>query len=51
MGMGFAVIVAEKDVDETLKILKKYSDAEVKVIGAIKKGRGIEVPKLGLTYC
>lgn len=51
MGMGFAVIIAEKDVNEAIKILKKYSDAMVKVVGGIKKGRGVEVPKLGLTYC
>ncbi|MCX6667385.1 MAG: phosphoribosylformylglycinamidine cyclo-ligase [Euryarchaeota archaeon] len=51
MGMGLAVVVAEKDANETINILKKYSDATVKVAGEIKKGRGVEVPKLGLTYC
>jgi phosphoribosylformylglycinamidine cyclo-ligase len=50
MGMGFAVVVAEKDVQETMKILKKYSDAEVKIVGKITKGSGVEVPKLGLKY-
>jgi hypothetical protein len=49
--MGLAVVVAEKDTDETIRILEKDSDATVKVVGAIKKGHGVEVPKLGLTYC
>ena len=50
MGMGFAVIVAEKDVKETLAILKKYSSVDVKIVGRIAKGTGVEVPKLGLTF-
>ena len=50
MGMGFVVIVAKKDVDETLKILKKHSKSEIKVVGIIKKGKGVEVPGLHLTY-
>jgi phosphoribosylformylglycinamidine cyclo-ligase len=50
MGMGFVVIAAEKDVDKTLEILKKYSDASVKVVGVIKKGSGVEVPCLGIKY-
>ena len=50
MGMGFAVIVANEDVEETIKILKKYSDATVKCVGTVKKGTGVEVPDLGLRY-
>lgn len=50
MGMGFAVIVAEQDTSETLKILKKYSDAEVQIVGTITKGSGVEVPGLNLSY-
>lgn len=50
MGMGMAVIVAKKDAEETIKILKKYSDADVKVVGSVQKGTGVEVPRLGLTY-
>jgi len=50
MGMGFVVIVAEKDVQETIGILKKYSSVDVKVVGMIEKGTGVEVPKLGLIF-
>jgi len=50
MGMGFAVVVSEKDVDNTLKILNKYASVEIKVVGRIAEGSGVEVPKLGLNY-
>jgi len=50
MGMGFAVIVSEKDVDNTFKILNKYTSVEIKVVGRIAEGSGVEVPKLGLNY-
>jgi len=50
MGMGFAIIIHKKDVDKTIKILKKHSHADVKIIGSIEKGNGVSVPMLGLTY-
>ena len=50
MGMGFAIIVSKENKDKSLKILKKYSDSEVKVVGEIKKGKGVEQKKLGLKY-
>jgi len=50
MGMGLAVVVAERDANETIKILKKFSDSEVKIVGSIKEGKGVEVPSLGLKY-
>ena len=50
MGMGFAVIVSEKDVDKAIKILKMHSAVDVKVVGKIEKGTGVEVPKLSLNY-
>ena len=50
MGMGFAVIVSEEDADETTKILKKYSKSEVKVVGRIENGMGVEVPRLKLRF-
>ena len=50
MGMGFVVIVAEKDLDESLSILKKQSESIVKVVGKVEKGAGVEVPNLGLKY-
>lgn len=50
MGMGFAVVVSEKDVSEAIKILKKFSSADVKVVGKIVKGKGIELPKLKIKF-
>lgn len=50
MGMGFAVVVDKKDADKVIKILKKYSDSNVKIVGKIEKGKGVEVPKLGLKF-
>jgi len=48
--MGLAVIVAEKDVKETIRILQNHSDASVKLVGSVKKGTGVEVPRLKLHY-
>ena len=50
MGMGFAVIVSEKDADETIKILKKYSKSEVKVVGRIENGISVEAPGLKIKF-
>lgn len=50
MGMGFAVIVSRKVVDETIKILKKCSPAEVEVVGRIERGKGVEVSGLGIKF-
>jgi phosphoribosylformylglycinamidine cyclo-ligase len=50
MGMGFIVIVEQKDAEETIKLLKNYSDATVKRVGAVRKGTGVEVPQLKLRY-
>jgi len=50
MGMGLAVIVSEKDVENSIKIIKKYSKSDVKVVGEIQKGKGVEFKKLGLKY-
>ncbi|UCH72221.1 MAG: phosphoribosylformylglycinamidine cyclo-ligase [Thermoplasmatales archaeon] len=50
MGMGFAIIVSKKDVNETVKILKKHSSSEIKIVGKMEKGRGVEVSKLHLRY-
>jgi len=50
MGMGLAIIVSEKDINESLSILKKYSSAKVKVVGKIEKGSGVEASKFGLKF-
>lgn len=50
MGMGFAIIVSKKDVDKSIKILKKHSKSEVKIVGKINQGTGIELQKFGLKF-
>lgn len=50
MGMGLAVVVSKKDVEESVRILKKLSRSDVKVVGKIEKGNGVEFKKLGLNY-
>ncbi len=50
MGMGMAVVVSENDVENSLSVLKEHSEVEVKVVGRVKEGTGVEVPSLGLKY-
>ena len=50
MGLGFAVIVDNTNIDESLKILKKYSDLDVKIIGRIENGKGVYLKNLNLEY-
>ena len=46
MGMGMAVVVDKRDVDDALDILNKY--VEAKVVGKVREGKGVEIPKLGI---
>ena len=50
MGMGLVIVLSEKDVEKSIKIIKKYSKSEVKIVGRIGKGAGVEFKKLGLKY-
>ena len=50
MGMGLAVIVTKKDEKKTIDILKKHSESEVKIVGRITKGQGVEHKPLNLKY-
>jgi len=50
MGMGLAVVVPEKYTDQAVEILKDNSRSEVKVVGHIEKGTGVEFKKLGLNF-
>jgi phosphoribosylformylglycinamidine cyclo-ligase len=50
MGMGFSVITPEEKTIESIKILKKFSESEVKIVGEVKKGTGVELTKFGLRY-
>jgi phosphoribosylformylglycinamidine cyclo-ligase len=48
MGMGFVVILPREEVDNALSLLDKYG--EVKIVGEIVEGKGVELPKYGLKY-
>ena len=50
MGMGLAIFVSEKDVGKTINILKNLSKSEVKIVGKIEKGKGVEFKQLDLKY-
>jgi len=50
MGMGLAIIVPEKYADEAIEILKAHSKSEVKVVGKVEKGTGVEHKKMRLKY-
>ncbi len=50
MGMGLAIIVSEKDIDQALKILKNNTKTEVKIVGNIERGNGVELKTLNLKY-
>ncbi|HEC82225.1 MAG TPA: phosphoribosylformylglycinamidine cyclo-ligase [Thermoplasmatales archaeon] len=50
MGTGFMVITPEKEKKKALEILKKHSEAEVKIIGEIEKGEGVHLPELNIHY-
>ena len=50
MGLGFVIVVKESDVDQTMKILKKYSHADVQLIGQIEKGEGLALPSENISY-
>jgi phosphoribosylformylglycinamidine cyclo-ligase len=50
MGMGFSIIISKADEQETIKILKKNTNMEVRKVGEIQKGTGVELPKLKIKY-
>lgn len=50
MGMGVIVVTPEKESEKAIKILKKHSKAEVKIVGRIEKGKGVELKKPHLIY-
>jgi phosphoribosylformylglycinamidine cyclo-ligase len=48
MGMGFSLIVDENAVDEVLQFIK--NDVEAKIVGEVKKGKGVSYPELNIKY-
>ena len=50
MGMGLAIIVSKKDSKKAINILKKHTKSEVKIVGKIEKGKGVEFKQLDLQY-
>ena len=50
MGMGLIIVVSKEDVSESLKILKKYSLSDVKIVGRIENGKGVLQEPLNLKF-
>ena len=50
MGMGLVLIVSKKDTNKSINILKKNTKSEVRIVGKIKKGKGVDFSKLGSKY-
>jgi phosphoribosylformylglycinamidine cyclo-ligase len=48
MGMGFAAVVPERDAKEILRALRP--DARGRVVGEVRRGRGVSLPELGLAW-
>ena len=48
MGMGFAVVTPESEAKDVVRALRPQVKA--KVVGEVRKGRGVSVPSLGLAY-
>lgn len=47
MGVGFAIVVDEEDVDETLSVL---ADEDAFLWGRLEPGRGVEIPHRDLSF-
>lgn len=50
MGTGFMIIASEENHRETLEILKKSSNIDIKTVGYIERGRGVHIPNLEIQY-
>jgi phosphoribosylformylglycinamidine cyclo-ligase len=50
MGMGLIIVVAEKDSEKSLKILKSHSKSKVKIVGKINEGKGVKFESLNLNF-
>ncbi|MBI4394505.1 MAG: phosphoribosylformylglycinamidine cyclo-ligase [Euryarchaeota archaeon] len=48
MGMGFAVIVKDRDADDALSVLQKHFPAQA--VGRVSVGSGVWIPSLDLRY-
>ncbi len=48
MGMGFAIVAPPSEADGIVRALRP--DMRAQVVGEVRKGRGVSVPSLGLTY-
>ena len=48
MGMGFAIVCPEGDAKAVLRALRP--DVKARIVGAVRKGRGVSVPDRGLTW-
>lgn len=48
MGMGMAIIARKEEVEDILDFLNRYTEA--KIVGKVKKGEGVELPKFKIKY-
>jgi phosphoribosylformylglycinamidine cyclo-ligase len=50
MGLGLVIIVSKEDADKSIKILKKYSLSDVKIVGRIEDGNDVLHKPLNLKF-
>lgn len=50
MGMGFAIVVAQKDADTAMNLLQKQSSSQLQIVGSVEKGTGVTVPSLRIDF-
>ena len=43
-------VVSENDIDKSIKILKTQTNSELRIVGKIEKGKGVDFKNLGLKY-
>lgn len=48
MGMGFAIVVPEERVKDTIRALRPAASAQL--VGEVARGRGVSLPGLGLSW-
>ena len=50
MGLGLVIIVSKEDAFKSIKILKKYSLSDVKIVGRIEDGDDVLHEPLNLKF-
>jgi phosphoribosylformylglycinamidine cyclo-ligase len=50
MGIGFVVVVRSRRESQALEVLADHGEAKARVIGQVKRGRGVTIPHEGIRY-